>query len=175
MKPAWISSTLETQFGPLWVAVSEAGLVGVQFSRDRAALETWLGKQGFDPVLADESRTRPILEQIQAYLAGERRDFDLDIDWSMLSAFQRRALRATLAIPYGQTKTYAEIAREIGSPGAARAVGRAGATNPMPLVIPCHRVIGSDGKLHGYGGHGGLATKASLLAMEVHPAEPPDD
>jgi methylated-DNA-[protein]-cysteine S-methyltransferase len=172
MRIAWISNTLETQFGPLWVAVSEAGLVAVQFSQDRATLETWLGRQDFDPILLDEIRTRPILEQIRAYLAGERFDFDLDIDWSVLTAFQTRVLQATLAIPYGQTKTYAEIASEIGSPAAARAVGRAGATNPMPLVIPCHRVVGSDGKLHGYGGHGGLATKAWLLQLEGSLVDP---
>lgn len=168
MKTAWISSALQTRFGPLWVAISEQGLVGVQFSHDKQTLETWLVKQGFAPILADETRTRPVLEQIQAYLAGERRDFDLAIDWTVLSAFQIRALRATLAIPYGQTKTYGEIAAFIGAPSAARAVGRAEATNPMPLVIPCHRVLGSDGKLHGYGGRGGLTTKAWLLEMESH-------
>ena len=98
MKSAWISDTLITRFGPLWVAVSEAGLVGIQFSHDRAALETWLGKQGFDPILSDEIRTRPILEQIRAYLSGERQDFDLTIDWSVLTDFQAKTLQATLAI-----------------------------------------------------------------------------
>jgi O-6-methylguanine DNA methyltransferase len=71
-----------------------------------------------------------------------------------------------MAIPYGQTRTYREIAAQIGTPNAPRAVGRANATNPMPLVIPCHRVIGTDGKLHGYGGAGGLKTKRWLLTME---------
>jgi len=80
--------------------------------------------------------------------------------------FQLAALKATQSIPYGQTKTYAEIACEIGKPQAARAVGRAEATNPIPLVIPCHRVIGTDGKLHGYGGGKGIETKAWLLALE---------
>jgi len=166
MKTAWVSEALQTPFGPLWVAVSEAGLIGVQFSDDLATLKIWLRKQGFDPILPDENHTRDILEQIRAYMAGTRRDFDLKIDWSVLNPFQARALRVTLAIPYGKTKTYGEIAAEIGSPAAARAVGRAEATNPMPLVIPCHRVVGSDGKLHGYGGHGGLTTKAWLLEME---------
>lgn len=165
-KPAWVSEALQTRFGPLWVALSEQGLIGVQFSHDKQTLETWLIKQGFSPISADEARTRPILEQIQAYLTGKRRNFDLVIDWNVLNAFQARALQATLAIPFGQTKTYGEIAALIGSPAAARAVGRAEATNPMPLVIPCHRVVGSDGKLHGYGGRGGLATKAWLLDME---------
>ena len=71
-----------------------------------------------------------------------------------------------MAIPYGETRTYGEIAAQIGTPNAPRAVGRANAANPMPLVIPCHRVIGTDGKLHGYGGAGGLKTKQWLLSME---------
>ena len=89
------------------------------------------------------------------------------MDWSALgSDFQRSALRAVAAIPYGETRTYGEIAAQIGRPQAPRAVGRANATNPMPLVIPCHRVIGTDGKLHGYGGRGGLKTKQWLLDLE---------
>ncbi len=75
-------------------------------------------------------------------------------------------MQAVYAIPYGETRTYAEIAAQIGRPKAYRAVGRANATNPMPLVIPCHRVIGTDGKLHGYGGGNGLPTKEWLLKME---------
>jgi methylated-DNA-[protein]-cysteine S-methyltransferase len=75
-------------------------------------------------------------------------------------------LRAVHAIPYGRLSTYGEIAAQIGNPKSVRAVGRANATNPIPIVIPCHRVIGSDGKLHGYGAPGGLETKAWLLRME---------
>ncbi|MGE5222295.1 MAG: methylated-DNA--[protein]-cysteine S-methyltransferase, partial [Omnitrophica WOR_2 bacterium] len=95
-----------------------------------------------------------------------RRDFDLPVDWNCMQEFQRKALQATFAIPYGKTSPYAEIARQAGKPGAARAAGRAEATNPMPLVIPCHRVIGSDGRLHGYGGPGGITLKAKLIRME---------
>ena len=84
----------------------------------------------------------------------------------MLSPFQQAALRATCAIPRGQTCTYAQIAAQIGRPRAARAVGRAEATNPVPLVIPCHRVVGTDGGLHGYGMAEGLKTKEWLLRME---------
>ena len=75
-------------------------------------------------------------------------------------------MQAVFSIPYGETRTYAEIAHQIGHAHAYRAVGRANATNPMPLVIPCHRVIGTDGKLHGYGGGDGLLTKEWLLKME---------
>jgi methylated-DNA-[protein]-cysteine S-methyltransferase len=104
--------------------------------------------------------------QIGAYLRREREAFDLQIDWSVLTPFQELALRAVFAIPYGQLSSYGEIARQIGKPRAVRAVGRANATNPMPIVIPCHRVLGSDGKLHGYGAPGGLETKAWLLRLE---------
>jgi methylated-DNA-[protein]-cysteine S-methyltransferase len=83
-----------------------------------------------------------------------------------LRPFQIQVLQIVFSIPYGGTRTYGEIAYDIGNPKAARAVGRANATNPMPLVIPCHRVIGSDGKLRGYGGGEGLATKEWLLQME---------
>jgi O-6-methylguanine DNA methyltransferase len=84
-----------------------------------------------------------------------------------LSVFQIMVLQATLAINYGDTKTYAQIANQIDHPKSARAVGRAQATNPMPIVIPCHRVIGSDSSLHGYSGRGGAETKAWLLALEA--------
>src|SRR5574341_385207 len=108
-----------------------------------------------------------VTRQIKEYLEGKRHAFDIRIDWSVLSSdFQRAALRAVFSIPYGETRTYAEVAVQIGRPRAPRAVGRANATNPMPLVIPCHRVIGTDGELHGYGGAGGLKTKAWLLKME---------
>ena len=86
--------------------------------------------------------------------------------WSLFRPFQREALQVVFRIPYGETCTYHDIAIEIGRPNASRAVGRANATNPMPIVIPCHRVIGRDGKLHGYGGGEGLKTKEWLLQME---------
>ena len=108
-----------------------------------------------------------VLNQIKEYLIIKRKEFDLIIDWSVLSSdFQRDAFKKVFAIPYGETRTYAQIAVQIGHPQAFRAMGRANATNPMPLVIPCHRVVGTDGKLHGYGGKGGLKTKAWLLKME---------
>ena len=99
-------------------------------------------------------------------MRGRRNAFTIPIDWSLFRPFQREALQAVFRIPYGETATYRDIAIEIGRPYASRAVGRANATNPMPLVIPCHRVIGRDGKLHGYGGGEGLKTKEWLLRLE---------
>jgi methylated-DNA-[protein]-cysteine S-methyltransferase len=104
--------------------------------------------------------------QVEEYLNGQRDTFELDIDWALCTPFQRQVLEQHLAIPYGETRTYGQLAAQIGKPLAARAVGRAGATNPIPLIIPCHRVIGADGNLRGYGAPGGIQTKAWLLELE---------
>ena len=105
---------------------------------------------------------------MQRHLAGELQDFaDLAYDWSIVTDFQRRVLRAVLAVQPGRTATYGDLARTIGAkPGAARAIGGAVGANPWPLLIPCHRILGAGGKLTGYSGPGGLATKARLLALE---------
>ena len=108
----------------------------------------------------------PYAKELREYLEGKRREFTFPIDWSIFRPFQKEALQRVFEIPYGETRTYSEIAIEINRPRAYRAVGRANATNPMPLVIPCHRLIGTDGKLHGYGGGEGLETKEWLLKME---------
>ena len=152
--------------GRLWVAASKIGLAAVEWAQTEAEFAAYLSKRYHRPAQPDAERVAPALRQLEEYLRGTRRVFDLPVDWSLLRPFQRTVLQLTCAIPYGQTRTYGELARELGNPRAARAVGRAQATNPMPLVIPCHRVIGSDGKLHGYGGGKGLATKAWLLQLE---------
>lgn len=104
-----------------------------------------------------------VRRQLEEYLAGRRHEFDLPLA-PRGTAFERRVWEALLAIPYGETRSYAEIARAIGHPDACRAVGRANGRNPIPIVIPCHRVIGSDGSLTGYGG--GLDLKRLLLGLE---------
>lgn len=157
---------LPSAIGEIWLAVSERGLAAVEIGGERDSFVRKVQRLGFAEVVFDPPRTVEAARQIGEYLAGKRQTFDLPIDWSVMPAFQQQALRATFAIPFGQTATYGEIARQIGKPGAARAVGRAEATNPMPLVIPCHRVIGADGGLHGYGAPGGLETKAWLLRLE---------
>jgi methylated-DNA-[protein]-cysteine S-methyltransferase len=151
---------------PLWVAVSERGLVAVEWSMTQDDFTHLVHQRYHAQVLYDEARTAEPLHQLSEYLSGTRHEFNLPIDWSLMSFFQAQVLRLTANIPYGQTSTYKEIASQLGKPQAARAVGRAEATNPMPLVLPCHRVLGSDGKLHGYGGPGGIKLKAWLLKLE---------
>lgn len=165
-KIAWIGELKGTALSPLWVAVSSKGLVAVEFPAKQESFIRYLQRRGYQQVIYDPDKVQPVLAQIGEYLGGRRRSFDLSIDWSMMTPFQESALRATCAIPYGHTVTYSEIARRINRPQAARAVGRAQATNPMPLVIPCHRVLGADGSLHGYGAGQGLATKEWLLGLE---------
>jgi methylated-DNA-[protein]-cysteine S-methyltransferase len=152
--------------GDLWIAVGEDGLAAIEWAPDEAAFETALMRRFRRPVRPDPQAVAAALRQLDEYLRGARKAFTLPIDWSLLRPFQRQVLQIVAAIPYGETRTYGEIARQMGKPRAARAVGRANATNPMPLVIPCHRVIGSDGKLHGYGGGEGLPTKEWLLKLE---------
>jgi O-6-methylguanine DNA methyltransferase len=162
----WIGKLSSSPIGPLWVALSELGLVAVEWELPQADFIHLLQRRFHSDVLYDETRTAEPLRQLSEYLSGERREFTIQLDLAGLTPFQVQALRLTSDIPYGQTSTYREIAAQMGKPQAARAVGRAEATNPIPLVIPCHRVLGSDGSLHGYGGPGGIKLKAWLLQLE---------
>lgn len=169
MMEIYFSSVSPTPLGTVWLAMNQQGLVAVDFGvEEEAFLKRLVERFGGMPQ-RDDQRLADALAQMKEYLAGERLSFDLPIDWSVLTPFQQKVLRATCAIPRGEVRTYGEIAALVGNPRAARAVGRAEATNPMPLVIPCHRVVGADGALHGYGGHGGLRTKAWLLELEGYP------
>jgi len=154
-------------WGRLGVVVTPAGLVAVLWGEEAAraapGLEGEADVPTFQALRCGASRW---LAHVQAYLRGERRRFPMEIAWGVLPPFRRQVLRAVAAIPYGETRTYGQIAAAIGRPGAARAVGQAVAANPMPLVIPCHRVVGAKGKLHGFSGPGGAVTKARLLALE---------
>jgi methylated-DNA-[protein]-cysteine S-methyltransferase len=153
--------------GPLWIAVTDQGLFAIEFEKPEEDFIEVLKRRAPQAVTQfDQTRCKLVIQQLQEYFEGKRQAFDISIDLSGFPAFQQAALRATLAIPYGQTATYAEIAMAIGHPGSARAVGGAEASNPIPIVIPCHRVVGSDGKLHGYGGPGGISLKAKLLDLE---------
>ncbi len=155
-----------TPLGPVWVAVTGRGLAAVELRAGDDEFSHRLAARYGAAVTTNEASTAEAVRQIRDYLAGERESFDLPIDWSVMSAFQERVLRAVCAIPRGETRSYGEIAAQIDKPGAARAVGQANATNPIPLVIPCHRVIGADGSLRGYSGGDGLDTKIWLLELE---------
>ena len=164
----FVGSTRTRRLGSIWIACSERGLVAVEFGLSRSEFESALQRRTGLELRPSLSRVRGAASQIRRYLGGNLRRFDLQIDWSTItSPFQRAVLKAVLSIPYGQTRTYAQIARQVGHPSAPRAIGQANATNPIPLVIPCHRVIGSDGSLRGYGGAGGVRTKAWLIGMEA--------
>jgi O-6-methylguanine DNA methyltransferase len=162
----YIGEAARTALGKLWLAVSDLGLVAVEAGLTRAEFEAYLVKRFKRTVGYSPERVRAAAVQLGEYLSGRQRAFTLVVDWTVLRPFQQSVLRATNEIPYGETRTYKEIAERIGRPRAARAVGRAEATNPMPLVLPCHRVIGVDGKLHGYGLGEGVKTKEWLLKME---------
>ncbi len=162
----YIGETGETPLGKLWLAVSDLGLAAVEWGKSQAEFEAYLAKRFKRTVLHDPKKIKDAARELTEYLKGKRRLFTIVIDWTVVRPFQRAVLQATYYIPYGETRTYKEVAELINRPHAARAVGRAEATNPMPLVVPCHRVIGTDGKLHGYGLGEGLKTKEWLLKLE---------
>ncbi len=153
----WSRVMPQTPVGPLTIMVSSTGLVQIEF--------------GILPDLEPTDETiqamlNTIEAQLNEYFTGTRKVFDLPIDWSGLTPYQEKVLRACYDLPYGEVKTYGQLAQETGNPKGARAVGSFMASNPLPLVIPCHRVVGSDGHLHGYGAPGGLETKTWLLELE---------
>ena len=119
--------------------------------------------------IADDGAFPDAVEQLEAYFTGELTEFDLDLDM-MGTPFQKKVWAALLTIPYGETRSYGEIARQIGAPGAYRAVGLANGHNPIGIIVPCHRVIGANGSLTGYGG--GLERKRTLLEMEKSRVSP---
>lgn len=162
----FIGNLPSTPLGEIWVALSPNGLAALEFPGSREKFGAALKKRFGAQVEFSAPKTAAALEQIEAYLTGARREFSLPIDWPLLPPFQQAALRETLKIPYGQTRTYGELAAALGKPRAARAVGRAEAANPLPLLIPCHRVLGADGSLRGYGAGEGLKTKTWLLNLE---------
>lgn len=165
-----------TDIGPLLLAATREGLVNVVFHatdavRDKA-LERLAPRLGAEPVEAPGS---PLLAasiaQVEAYFAGRRRDFELPLDWSLISGFNRQVLRELASgVAYGQVVGYGDLAGRVGQPGAAQAVGVAMGSNPLPVIVPCHRVVESDGGIGGFGG--GLETKRKLLALEGVLPEP---
>lgn len=151
-------TTITSPVGPLLLAACDEGLRAIEFHASKHAVA-----REPDWRLGDHPWLRRATEQLEAYFAGALRRFDLPLV-PRGTAFQCRVWLALADIPYGRTETYAEVARRVGQPRAVRAVGAANGRNPLPIVLPCHRVIGSDGKLTGFGG--GLPTKRFLLELE---------
>lgn len=164
--PIFINSLPQSPLTTVWVALSEQGLWALEFQVDKVDFIQTVQTRGPGKIYEENTKTQTVLKQVSQYLAGKRKTFDLQIDWSGMTGFQVLVRKAVMAIPYGKTSTYGEIAAQIGRPKAARAVGLANATNPIPLVIPCHRVVGAKGALTGYGGAGGIKTKQWLLDLE---------
>ena len=160
-----VIDSCQTAWGWVGIASSPSGLLALTLPepiRERALkplLERWGEEQPYDDPRLDDLKTK-----LQQYFDGQRVLFDEPLDLRGATAFQGRVWSAVRDIPYGETRSYGQIAQQVGSPGAARAVGQAMAANPVPIVVPCHRVIGSDGNLRGFGG--GLDLKRRLLEME---------
>jgi methylated-DNA-[protein]-cysteine S-methyltransferase len=162
-------ATTDSPLGPLLLASTDRGLVRVAYldftARDDVlqSLADRVSPRMLEaPARLDEPR-----REIDAYFDGRRHHFDLPLDWQLMSDFTRRILAATAAIPYGAVSTYGAVAREAGSPRGSRAAGNALGANPMPIVIPCHRVLHAGGGIGGY--TGGLERKRTLLAIESGP------
>lgn len=156
----------DTPFGPTFLAASARGLVRLRWGvEDPESLAAEL-RESF-PLWGVEEEPDALAvpaEQLMEYFAGKRREFDLDVDLTGTTEFQRAVLTAVRDVPYGQTVTYGELASELGRPGGGRAVGSALGENPVPVVIPCHRVVRTDGEVGGY--TAGSGYKEQLLELE---------
>jgi methylated-DNA-[protein]-cysteine S-methyltransferase len=155
--------------GELFVAVTPKGLACVGFDdQDRAALEERFA-EGLSPRVVTAARaTDDVRRQLDEYFGGARRRFELAVDHRLMSPFVRKVMAETAKVPYGELSTYGAVAAGIRHPEAARAVGAALGSNPIPIVLPCHRIVGASGKLTGYAG--GLHRKEFLLRLEGDPA-----
>jgi methylated-DNA-[protein]-cysteine S-methyltransferase len=156
---------VETPVGTLLAAATDSGLVRLSFPHpDQEQMIDELAAAIGPRVVELPSRFDPLRRQLEEYFEGRRRGFDLQLDWQLSGGFVRKVLAETARIPYGETRSYAQVAAAAGSPRAYRAAGSALGANPIPIVVPCHRVLRSGGALGGYGG--GLGVKRRLLTIE---------
>ena len=155
---------VETPIGTLLVAVTERGLARISYDADPEAELERLARAYGVRVLRSAAPIDPARRELDEYFDGRRRSFDLPLDLVQLAEFNRRVLRELARVPFGEVVTYGELAARAARPRAARAVGTVMNRNPLPIVLPCHRVIGASGKLVGYAG--GLERKESLLRHE---------
>ena len=156
---------LDTELGQMGLVDSGTGLRRIVLPRPaKGTVLKWI-MECYPGAIADPTSFGDLPQRLKSYVEGERVSFDDKLDLADTSLFRRAVWEATRAIPYGQTRSYGEVARWIGKPRASRAVGQALSKNPLPIVVPCHRVIGKDGDLTGF--EGGLELKKSLLQIEA--------
>jgi methylated-DNA-[protein]-cysteine S-methyltransferase len=158
-------ATMDSPIGTLLLMATPKGLVRIAFedeNRDEVLGE--VAMQLSPRILEAPRRLDPVRRELDRYFAGELQDFEVPLDWSLVGDFARKVLRRTARIPYGSVASYGEVAVEVGTPRGARAVGNALGSNPIPVVVPCHRVVRTGGAIGGYGG--GLPRKRWLLALE---------
>jgi len=158
-------TSMATPIGRVFVAATEAGVTRISFRCSEAAFVAELRRRLGAVVIAESGeRLQRAVSQLDAYFGGRRRAFDVAVDWRLATPFQRRVLTATRRVPAGRVVSYGDIAQRIGQPAASRAVGQALGRNPLPILIPCHRVLAGGGGLGGY--TGGLDIKRKLLGIE---------
>lgn len=158
-------TVVDSPLGPLWVAVGPKGVLAIHYGAEPSPLELGRIVRTYGPgVLPDPKRADAVARELDQYFAGKRRRFDVAVDLSPLTTFQRRILAATAAVEFGDVSTYAKVAARAGSAKGSRAAGQALGANPIPIVVPCHRILASDGSLGGYAG--GLDAKRRLLSLE---------
>jgi methylated-DNA-[protein]-cysteine S-methyltransferase len=159
-------ASVDSPLGELTVAMTPAGLVRVAYSdySGQEAVVEDLAERLSPRVLESPARLDPVRRELDEYFEGRRTEFDVPIDWSLTRGFTRGVLQATARIPFGEVGTYASVAGEAGSPRAVRAAGNALGSNPMPVVVPCHRILRTGGALGGY--TGGIERKQFLLRLE---------
>lgn len=156
---------IDSPVGRLLGVASPEGLIKLGYpNRDVDEQLEWLAGEVSPRILEAPARLDEVRRELDEYFEGERRSFDLPIDWTLTKGFVNRVLRETARIPFGETRSYGEMAESVGSPRAFRAAGSALGANPIPIVVPCHRVLRAGGALGGYGG--GIAVKTKLLALE---------
>ena len=158
--------TIDTPVGPLLLAATAIGLIRVAYAaEDHDAVLQALADRVSPRILLAPARLDRAARELGEYFAGTRRDFGVPLDWSLSAGFRRMVLGRLPEVGYGQTASYSQVARLAGSPRAVRAVGTACATNPLPVIVPCHRVIRADGAVGGY--LGGPEAKRVLLTLEA--------
>jgi methylated-DNA-[protein]-cysteine S-methyltransferase len=156
----------DSPLGPILLGATTEGLVrvGLPCEDEDAVLDELARRVSARVLSAPRDAVTRARRQLDEYFAGRRRTFDVTLDWRLTTAFRREVLRATAQIPYGQTASYRQVATQAGSPAAVRAAGTALATNPLPILVPCHRVLRTGGALGSY--RGGPEAKAQLLGLE---------